>query len=570
MIEIARRILFLRKIHLFHDLNDEQISAVAERFSEVSFNAGSIILKQGTAPDSFYIIYSGNVRVFRVRDGDEQELAVMVPGDYIGEMELLMHQERSANVTAQEQTTLLRLSKQEFEDLLDLYPSLKPNLEISIQSRKLARTLRFKWLRSNEVVYFLARKHPILLLRTLIAPVLSLLIPLFLLLWGGVTQSVSATSFGGLLVLLILGWGVWNAVDWGNDYYIVTNQRVVWMEKVIGIYDSRTEAPLTTILSVGVESDMIGRILDYGNVIVRTFVGAIPFYYVNHPNQAAYLVEEHWQRTKQVSAVEEKEAFKTALRQRLGLVPPVKEEAPPPKPAKSAFSRIYRPSSLQIIGANLFKMRYEDGSTITYRKHWFVLIRKIWTPTLIVLALLGLWVARLITVATTPGLALLQTLQDGSRLVDTASLSLPLVIVPFLGWWLYQYLDWSNDIFRVTGDQILDIDRKPFGTEERRAAPLDNILSTEYRREGLAGYIFNFGTVYITVGGAQLAFEDVLDPAGVQSDIDTRRMARIATKKKDEAKSERDRMAQWIAAYHQNVEEIRTEQDLKDTKPKTE
>jgi hypothetical protein len=465
---------------------------------------------------------------------------------------------------------LLRLSKLEFEELLDIYPSLKPNLELSIQSRKLARNLRFKWLRSEEVVYFLARKHPILLLRGLIAPVLALLIPLFLFLWGGVTQSVSAASFGGILALLIVGWGIWNAVDWGNDYYIVTNQRVVWMEKVIGIYDSRTEAPLTTILSVGVESDMIGRILDYGTVIVRTFVGAIPFYYVPHPNQAAYMVEEYWQRTKQVSAIEEKEAFKSALRERLGLVPPAKKEEPPPKQEKATFSKIYRPSALSVIGANLFKMRYEDGGNITYRKHWFVLIRKILAPTGILLALFGLLVSRLVVLATSPDLALVRTLEDGARLVDTTALSLPLLMVPFIGWWIYQYLDWSNDIFRVTSDQILDIDRKPFGTEERRAAPLDNILSTEYKREGFAGYVFNFGTVNITVGGAQLAFEDVLDPAGVQSDIDTRRMARIASKKQDQLKSERERMAEWIASYHQNAEDIRTEQDLKDTRPKTE
>jgi CRP-like cAMP-binding protein len=570
VIETTKRVLFLRKIHLFHELKDDQLTAVAEKFGEISFDEGKIILTQGSVPDSFYIIYSGKVRVFRVREGKEQDLAVMVDGDYFGEMELLSSQGRSANVVAQEPTILLRLSKAEFEALLSRYPSLKPNLDLSIKSRKLARTMRFKWLRPDEVVYFLARKHPILLLRALIAPVLALLVPLFLFIWGGITGSISAITFGGLLVLVILGWVIWSTVDWGNDYYIVTNQRVVWMEKVIGIYDSRNEAPLTTILSVGVESDMIGRILDYGNVIVRTFVGAVPFSFVHHPNQAAYMVEEYWQRTKQVSAIEEKEAFKTALRERLGLDEPVKKEPPAPKQAKSTFSQVYRPSAWRVIGANLFKMRYEDGDTITYRKHWFVLIQKIWVPTLLLLALLGFLVSRLIQLATTAGLALVQSLQDGSRIVDTTALSLPILMVPVLGWWLYQYLDWSNDLFRVTSDQILDIDRKPFGTEERRAAPLDNILSTEYKREGFAGYIFNFGTVYITVGGAQLTFDDVLDPAGVQSDIDTRRTARIASKKQDQMKSERERMAEWIASYHQNVAEIRTEQELKDTRPKRE
>ena len=68
--------------------------------------------------------------------------------------------------------------------------------------------------------------------------------------------------------------------------------------------------------------------------------------------------------------------------------------------------------------------------------------------------------------------------------------------------------------------------------------------------------MLNYGTVYITVGGAKLAFEDVLDPAGVQADINRRRVARIAKKNEDTANVERERMAVWLAAYHQNVSEF--------------
>jgi len=142
------------------------------------------------------------------------------------------------------------------------------------------------------------------------------------------------------------------------------------------------------------------------------------------------------------------------------------------------------------------------------------------------------------------------------------------LMIPVLGWWVYQYVDWMNDIFRVTNEQILDIDRKPFGTEERRAAPLDNILGTHYERIGFLGYILNFGTVYIDVGSTQFTFQDVLDPAGVQSDIDHRRLSRIAAKKETEQTTERNRMADWIASYHQNVEDLRREQELKDVKSK--
>jgi hypothetical protein len=322
-----------------------------------------------------------------------------------------------------------------------------------------------------------------------------------------------------------------------------------------------------------VEADLIGRSLGYGDVFVRTFVGAIPFKNVLHPNQAAHMVEEYWHRAQEVSQQAEKEAFKDALRQRLGLLkPPDKEpeKAAPTAERKYVFPSLYKPNVVQLFFRNLFKVRLEEGQTITYRKHLFVLLRQVFLPSLILLGLLGMTLARLYALARDPLLNLIQILPDGSRAADTIAVSLPLLMIPVIGWWIYQYMDWTNDIFRVTGDQILDIDRKPFGTEQRRAAPIDNILSTRYERLGFIGYILNFGTVYIDVGSTQFAFEDVMDPAAVQSDVDRRRLARISAKRDSEQTSERNRMADWMAAYHQNVDDIRREQELKDSRSKTE
>jgi len=557
----TERALFLRKIHLFHGLNDDQLLKAAEKFTELSFDKGEMILEQGTQADSFYLTYSGKVRVYRRYEGSDQELATLVSGDYFGEMEILKPRgARVASISALEPTLVLRITNNDFAELLKAYPTIKPNIEVSITSRILARKIRFKWLRPNEVVYFLARKHSFFLLQALIVPVMALLIPAFLFLWGGLAQSVAATAFGVVMLIPILGWIAWNAIDWGNDYYVVTNQRVVWLEKVIGLYDSRNEAPLTEILSVSVDTDLIGRALDYGDVLVRTFVGAIPFKHVLHPHQAAHMIEEYWQRTQKASEQAEKDAFKDALRERLGLLKPAKEKEAPPKEEekKTVFQR---PSFLKVYFVNLFKQRIEEGDVVTYRKHWFVLLQQVFLPSAIFLALLGLTLAQLYYLAANP---------NGSRGFDSLVVILPLLMFIVFGWWVYQYVDWTNDIFRVTSDQILDIDRKPFGTEERRAAPLDNILGTRYERIGFLGYILNYGTVYIDVGSAQFAFEDVLDPAIVQSDIDRRRLKRISAKKAAERASERNRMADWMASYHQNVDEIRREQELKNAKSKNE
>ena len=198
------------------------------------------------------------------------------------------------------------------------FSKLKAAFEVSAASRRLARESNFNWVRPDEVVYFVARKHEVLLFQALTGPFVALAVPIFLIVFF-LTRAFFAIFGAGHLLLAIIVWAVWNWIDWGNDYYIVTNQRVIWLEKVIGIYDSRQEAPLSTVLSVGVETDVSGRLLDYGHVIVRTYVGKIPFHHVSHPYQAAHMVEEQWTRTKHSASRTEKEAMRNILRQKMGL-----------------------------------------------------------------------------------------------------------------------------------------------------------------------------------------------------------------------------------------------------------
>jgi hypothetical protein len=461
---------------------------------------------------------------------------------------------------------VLALHRNKAGDLMKRAPAFKPSFDVVIESRRLWRKLQFKWVRSDEVVYFLARKHPIMLWNVLYLPIFFLILLGFILVWGLLANTIWTMLFAGAGMLGIGGWIVWLVIDWGNDYYMVTNQRVVWLEKVVGIFESRTEAPLGTVLSIGVESDQMGRILGYGNVIIRTFVGQIVFQHVGHPQYAAGMIEEYWGRVKAVSSAVEKDAFKNAIRKQLGLpIPP--QPTPPPVSTETKMPPAQRPSALRLAISNMFQLRIEQGDTVTYRKHVFVLWQDVWQPTLIILVLVAVWIWRFVYLAAHPDLVVFGWMENKLK-IDSAILTLPLLLVPTGLWWAYRYLDWANDIFKVTQDQVLDIDKKPFGKEERRVAPIDGILSTSSKRIGIWGNLFNFGTVYIAVGGMTLEFQDVFDPANVQSDIDRRRMARQAAKSAAAIASEREKMAEWVAAYHRSVNEFRQqEEDLKKPKP---
>jgi len=564
-IDTAARVAFLKKIHLFYGLKDDEFAVLAEEMTERAVAKGEVVFEQDSKADGFYLIYGGSVRIVRKQDRKEIQLALLVKNDYFGEMALVANRRRSATVTALADSTLLVLSRVDFEKLYKRASHIKNNLEIAVRSRQLARRLKFKWLRSDEVIYFLARKHPIILWQKLALPVLSLIVPLgFFYAWFFMIHFLIVVLAGGMSLTAIVLYMVWLAIDWGNDYYIVTNQRVVWLEKVVGIYDSRQESPLGTILSVGVEVDQLGKIMDYGHVIVRTFVGKIPFNHVHYPNHAAKMIEEYWNRTKEHAQGMEKEAMKNAIRKRLGLplpaqgrgfgepAPAPKKEAAPPKPT-AGMSAI-----LKFLGANTLKLRYESGDSVIYRKHWVVLVIDSWVSVAGTLGTALLFMARLIQLAFLPNEDFI-SFQNGIT-IDAWAMAFLIAFVPLAGWFAYEVADWSNDKFEVTTDQIIDIDRKPFGTESRSAAPLENILGTFYERKGVLGNVFNFGTVYITVGGNKLAFEDVIDPATVQSDIDRRRMERTAKKNEGAVAAERDRMAEWLATYHRSAQDFKDEE----------
>ena len=98
-IELPARTAFLKKIHLFHGLDDDELAAVAAELEEVQFPKDAVIFQQGGKADSFYLIYGGSVRIVRTQNKKEYQLARLVKDDYFGEMALVANRPRSATAT---------------------------------------------------------------------------------------------------------------------------------------------------------------------------------------------------------------------------------------------------------------------------------------------------------------------------------------------------------------------------------------------------------------------------------------------------------------------------------------
>jgi len=305
-----------------------------------------------------------------------------------------------------------------------------------------------------------------------------------------------------------------------------------------------------------VETDQLGRILDFGNVIVRTFVGRLEFDYVDHPNQAADMIREYWERVKSVITVSQKDVMNNTIRQKLGL-PVEKKKLDELPPVVTTNKSLASQPLWWIALKGVFTLRVEDAGKIIYHKHWIVFLEQAWRPILITLGMIGLQAWRAVYLLQSPVLSFWHRNAAGALRPDTIIVALPMLSVPVLAWLLWEYEDWKNDTFLVTADEIFDIDRTPFGKVEKRAAQIESILSISYKREGIIPNLFNYGTVEITVGGSKFDFQDVADPASVQADINRRRAVRIAKKNEDAGKDDRERFATWIAAYHENVDSFK-------------
>lgn len=122
----------LGKVSIFANCTPEEVVAISEVAQESGFQAGQIIVAQGTPGQVFYLILSGRVEI--IRDG--QSLGAFGPGDFFGEMSLLDSAPRSATIKALETMNCLMLSSWDFKALLERYPSIAVKL-LEVLSRRL-------------------------------------------------------------------------------------------------------------------------------------------------------------------------------------------------------------------------------------------------------------------------------------------------------------------------------------------------------------------------------------------------------------------------------------------------
>lgn len=540
----------ISQVPIFSKLQPGDVDWLAGMLQPVVYHDGDLVFQMGDDADAFYVIYEGSA-VLSFDDGNtENQLAILGRSDFFGAEALLFDDPRYYQVVARGYTVLLRLDVAYYIHLFDKLPGIEAMLDVSIQSRQLSMEVSLPWLHEDEYVHVMMRRHPAILWSRLIIPFLFAVgVGLLAALTQGVWLPERIYGWIGLAIGLPVSiiWLIWTYYDWRNDYFIVTNKRVVWIEKIALIYESRQEAPLRTIMSVGIHRTRMGTLFGFGDVVVTTYVGTIRLGEIAHSQTTATLIESYWHRSESSNRREEAEMMARMLQEKLDL--PLLDEVEFSDDVSTSsqeamtsefITETKEPGFFAWLLSDFLRLRSEQDGVITYRKHWFVLVEHMWLPALLMALAIMAFILRmsgyLSFIPITVGIAVVFLF----------------MFVVFL-WMIYVYVDWRNDLFIVTLDQIIDLDRKPLGKVRRRSAPLENVLSIEYERLGLWGYLFNYGTVYIIVGNMRLSFDHVYHPSEVQEDIFYRMGERLEKVRQFEIDAERERVSEWIASYHRKV-----------------
>ena len=544
----------LRRTTLFSRLRQEHLALVADLCEEHRLQPGMLLCRQADIGTTLFLIDAGEAVIEHVDErGYQRPVGMLRAGDHFGLHSLFLAEPRDATVTATTAMRVWTIRRADFAALLAERPEIRRHLLVPGDIEERLKAPRYAWLEAGEQIVYFCRRH----WATLLAPAF------------GVAMGLLAF---GLALGLVRGWlpainplwpwsvalGIcglvllWYWMDWRNDYFAVSTWRVSARERVVLLYEARNEAPLERIQNINVIFDFMGRQLGYGNLIIETAAaGRMVFDHIPAPERMRRAIWDQIEKTQRTRQAFQRRLVQETLATHLGLslgeVPAdlaesgatldevtLQEDA---RPQAGWLSK-----ALMWLGEMeiLPRTRIEDGDSVTWRKHWIFLLQGVALPALLfallaatsVLGFFG-WPALLVTwIPYYPYILLVLALVS-------------------LGWLWWEANDWGNDLYIVTRERIIDVDRKPLWTKsQRREASLGMIQNVRSEQPTFVATLFNYGNVIVpTAGEGPFTFERVANPRGVQNEIFRRIDAFREAQRQQERARQREDLAEWFSVY---------------------
>jgi hypothetical protein len=349
-----------------------------------------------------------------------------------------------------------------------------------------------------------------------------------------------------LIALTSIGFMFYLYIEWNDDYLILTNQRVIqWSQVLLGKH-SQGQIFLDNVQGVVAKTNTyFQHWLNYGTITITSaaFGPPITFHNATAPRQMQGKIMG---KVRDVQGQEKQENFRQLLKTNVfsNSVPPLRPPVASSHPAEypSFIKRSYLAVRQWMMKAFEENPKYDEKSaTYTWRPHWVFILWVLVPP-------VGFLIISLIVLFTVSGLVVIS--------VPTLIVAILAILVVFLGWAAYVVEDELNEEYILTKTNVIDVEKKPFGPEDRNLAGLDKIQNVTFKTT-LVGRMFGYGDVVLeTAGGGQsLTFHRLPKPRDVVAKVNEYRV--------NFKKSERERTLQetlnllkhYHAEHHEHLVE---------------
>lgn len=133
---LARHLL---SVPLFAELNQAFVERLRDEAELASFEPGQVIVEEGAACESFFLVRGGYVKVAVRAGSSDLALTYLRKGDFAGEAGLLLDESWPFTLQALEHVELVKIGKALFHEILRSYPPVEERLWAETTARLKAR-----------------------------------------------------------------------------------------------------------------------------------------------------------------------------------------------------------------------------------------------------------------------------------------------------------------------------------------------------------------------------------------------------------------------------------------------
>jgi CRP-like cAMP-binding protein len=121
----------LASIALFESLPSRARAAIAQHAEEMDVREGTELARQGDFAYEFFVIEEGTAEVLR----DDEPIAELGPGDFLGEMGIVGKSVRNATVRTTSPARVIVMSEQDFRSMARTNPEVASRIEAAVEQR---------------------------------------------------------------------------------------------------------------------------------------------------------------------------------------------------------------------------------------------------------------------------------------------------------------------------------------------------------------------------------------------------------------------------------------------------